>query len=107
MTEKQLFSTGPTGCLSSRLLMTSIWCNHRFPVALIKSRLIKTFAIRPALTLQAVFFTLFSFYFDHCVFPLVEAGARTSTENNSVVLHPHQSLVSWKKPAALLDVADT
>lgn len=51
VTEKQLFSTGPTGWLSARLLMTSIWGNHRFPVALIKSRLIKTFAIHPVLTL--------------------------------------------------------
>lgn len=56
--KKQLFSTGPVGWLSARLLMTSIWGNHRFPVALIKSRLIKTFAIHPVLTLQVVFFPL-------------------------------------------------
>lgn len=56
--EKQLFSTGPVGRLSPRLLMTSIWGNHRFPVALIKSRLIKTFAIHPMLTVQLVFFSL-------------------------------------------------
>lgn len=61
MTEKQLFSTGPAGWLSARLLMTSIWGNHRFPVALIKSRLIKMFEIHPVLT----FFSLsLSLYFD-------------------------------------------
>lgn len=65
VTEKQLFSTGPVGWLSARLLMTSIWGNHRFPVALIKSRLIKTFAIHPVLTLRLVFFPLsLLFYFD-------------------------------------------
>lgn len=73
--EKQLFSTGPTGGLSARLLMMSIWRCHWFPVTLIKSRLIKTFAINPMLTLEVssfccccfVFLFLHSFHFDNCL----------------------------------------
>lgn len=57
VTEEELFSTDPTGWLPARMLMTSIWGSHRFPVALIKSRLIKTFAIHPELKL--FFFLLF------------------------------------------------
>jgi len=57
--EKQLFSTGPTRWLSARLLMTSIWGSHRFPVAPIKGRLIKMFAIHPVLTLRIFSLSLF------------------------------------------------
>lgn len=111
MTEKQLFSTGPMGWLSARLLMTSIWGNHRFPVALIKSRLIKMFAIHPALTLQVVFFFLFSLCFDCCwSFVFVEASALVSviliTENNwdTMILHPLPSPVENSQTAAKLNV---
>lgn len=63
VTEKQFFSTSLVGHLPAHLLMASIWGSHWFPVALIKSRLIKTFAIHPLLTL--VFIALFSFRFEY------------------------------------------
>lgn len=95
VTEKQLFSTGPTGWLSARLLMTSIWGSHRFPVALIKSRLIKTFAIHPVLTLQVVFSLSLSAHSTLMVVCLFSCWGERSyvygeTEKNrgATILHP-------------------
>lgn len=110
VTEKQLFSTGPMGWLSARLLMTSIWGNHRFPVALIKSRLIKTFAIHPVLSLQVVFFSFFWFFFDPCLsFLLLRwvllhlrgdwSQGITAMQRSSTLFH-HLSLAECSQTAA-------